>query len=123
MEGETSKITVDLTAVNQHERYHQWEYTGSNGRILTLVTLLWQMLLLQIGLFEWTFFLETSLPEQMLLALTDFVGLILIALTELLEQTLLTLIVLLGKISLTQEVWEVSLNKHYYHIWIYMHEH
>ena len=87
------------------------------------MSLLWQILLLQIGSLGWTFFLETGLPEQMLLALTDFVGLTLIALTELLEQTLLTLIVLLGKTSLTQEVWEVSLNKHYYHIWIYMHEH
>ena len=49
-------------------------------------------------------FLETGLPEQMLLAVTDFVGLTLIALTELLEQTLLPLIALLGQTSLTQEV-------------------
>ena len=49
-------------------------------------------------------FLETGLPAQMLLALTDFVGLTLIALTEFLEPRLLTLIVLLGQTSLTQEV-------------------
>ena len=36
--------------------------------------LLQQTLLLQIGLLEWQLFLQTGLPEQMLLALADFVG-------------------------------------------------
>ena len=48
--------------------------TGLHGRILTFVGLLRQTLLLQIGLLEGTLFLQTGLPEQILLALADFVG-------------------------------------------------
>ena len=40
------------------------------------------------GLLERTLFLQTSLPEHILLALTDSVGWTLIELTELLKQTL-----------------------------------
>ena len=70
--------------------------TGLHRRILTLVGLILQTFL-QIGLLGQTLFLWKGLPEQILLALTDFVGWTLIILTELLERTLLTLIILLGK--------------------------
>ena len=42
--------------------------TGLPGKILALVGLLWQTLLLQIGLLEWILFLQTVLPKQILLA-------------------------------------------------------
>ena len=48
--------------------------TGLHGRILKLVVLLLQTLVLQIALPERKLFLQAGLPEEILLALTDFVG-------------------------------------------------
>ena len=78
----------------------------------------WTLIVLT-ELFKQTLFLQTGLPEQILLALTDFVEWALITLPELLERVLLTLIVLLGQ---TSPILTGSVEQHYYHIWVYLHD-